>query len=82
MAACILFSGLLGALPALRSLPRLSNKGLHRSIAAMGPAAPPGTEFRQYDKIVIVALRAVAFGGDPAKLMADAEKRVLRVLDR
>jgi len=46
-----------------------------------GQPRPPGPKFAQYDKLVTDALRAVAFGGDPAELMADAEKKVQRVLD-
>ncbi|MGF0539979.1 extracellular solute-binding protein [Agrobacterium sp. ES01] len=78
-----------GNLPTLKSLfPRFETysqypmKVFVDQLQEWGQPRPPGPKFAQYDKIVTDALRAVAFGGDPAELMADAEKKVQRVLDR
>ncbi|MBO9196725.1 extracellular solute-binding protein [Rhizobium sp. 16-449-1b] len=78
-----------GNLPTLKSLfPRFETynsypmKVFVDQLQEWGQPRPPGPKFAQYDKLVTDALRAVAFGGDPADLMADAEKKVQRVLDR
>jgi ABC-type glycerol-3-phosphate transport system substrate-binding protein len=78
-----------GNLPTLKSLfPRFEvysaypMKVFVDQLQEWGQPRPPGPKFAQYDKLVTDALRAVAFGGDPAELMADAEKKVQRMLDR
>ena len=78
-----------GNLPTLKSLfPRFEvynsypMKVFVDQLQAWGRPRPPGPKFTQYDKLVTDALRAVAFGGDPAEIMARVEKRVQRILDR
>uniref|UniRef100_UPI0031014D0C hypothetical protein n=1 Tax=Neorhizobium sp. EC2-8 TaxID=3129230 RepID=UPI0031014D0C len=78
-----------GNLPTLKSLfnrfevyNKYPMKVFVDQLQSWGQPRPPGPKFAQYDKIVSEALRGVAFGGDPAALMADAEKKVQRILDR
>ncbi|GHC71079.1 ABC transporter substrate-binding protein [Limoniibacter endophyticus] len=78
-----------GNLPTLKSLfPRFEiynsypMKVFVDQLQEWGQPRPPGPKFAQYDKLVTDALRAVAFGGEPTDIMADAEKKVQRILDR
>ncbi|CDZ26545.1 extracellular solute-binding protein [Neorhizobium galegae] len=78
-----------GNLPTLKSLfsrfdvyNKYPMKVFVDQLQSWGQPRPPGPKFAQYDKIVSEALRGVAFGGNPAELMADAEKKVQRILDR
>ncbi|MFD2239292.1 ABC transporter substrate-binding protein [Aureimonas populi] len=78
-----------GNLPTLRSLFERFDiyddypmKVFVDQLESWGQPRPPSPRFAQYDRIVSEALRDVAFGGDPERAMAGAERNVQRALER